>query len=988
MTSQLTNRAGNPQGQLGAMDPRDGMTAVVEQARGNVQNGRAGTSMLYSVLVALLLTLAWFAVRPGAIQALPGSSLALAGRTNDWGQDSAGLPIRPAGTPSRWALDGSGALHLAGTPQAPSTLSAQEVITSQPSTCMAIDGDGRTVKTASSKMLFVWEGTPSTASLVLTSCGVKPEQHHTVYINGQPAVQVEDDPFSSACVCIEEGQTGQGGHTLIYPLDDPTLVVKGWNYISITNDQDVWDDWVAYDARLVLAGPVTQTMMGTFAFVSSYDGSDRHARYQLPIGYDPAVSVPLLVSIAGTKEDQKWEDLYRFASQANERGWLLLSPNLRNLFGEVRGRTASLENQHDIIDAINYMKAHFAVDPYRIYMSGFSTGGGIAATVAAKYPNVFAAVVDWAGPTDLGEWEQQLSSLISLDFGCPPQGPGQCPIEWQRRSARSMTENLKHVPLAIVHGRADTAVPFEQSEKLYLKMAEYYDPAAHNKESVWHDGGHADQLPSFDGLSWMAGFTLNPNPTDIMIRADEDKDYYWVSTHQRAWLGKFREGWSAVLASYDPGTRVISATVQDQRLYENGFLPLDVSFDLSAMGLDPYAGYTVEDYNITTGDYVLRRGVLPADGKLTVSVERDEAGGVHHQYLLYPFEAPALVEVSLQQHVSPDAGYTGAKDTHIYQYDPTQNYAGDDRLVINYGRSFRGLLTFDLDTIPPQADLKEAHLRLYLNAVSGSGSIAVSLHKLLVDWVDNQATWNEAADGLPWGTAGAQGMGSDYDPVPIDERSVYQNTFGTFNLKSVVTEWLTGVSPNEGVLILGPELGSGSTRYRFDSSESGDPNRRPALEIRYMMPSSSPTPTPGGCTLAGSVMLQGRPPAPHPSWSVPLTVTIGTASYSVTTDQRGSFGISGLTPGTYDIGVKNRHTLRNLRAGVTLTVGTNTVSFGTLLEGDANNDNYVNISDFSLLRLGFAPGYDERVDFNEDGMVNISDFSLLAVNFGRQGSSE
>jgi poly(3-hydroxybutyrate) depolymerase len=964
------------------------MGVVLKDLGVKIQSGKVGTSMLYSALVALLLSLAWFAVRPGAIQALPVSSSAPIGRTNDWGQESAGLQGGLAGTPFRWSLDSSEAVPVADVLGLPSALSAQAVITSQPSTCMAIDGDGHTLKTASSKMLFVWEGTPSAASLVLTSCGVKPDKHHTVYINGQPVVQVEDDPFSSACVCVEEGQTGQGGHTLTYPLDDPTLVVRGWNHISITNDQDVWDDWVAYNAKLVLTGSVTQSLMSTFGFESSYDGSERHARYQLPIGYDPAVSVPLLVSIAGTKEDQKWEDLYRFAAQANERGWLLLSPNLRNLFGEVRGRTASLENQHDIIDAINYMKAHFAVDADRIYMSGFSTGGGIAATVAAKYPHVFAAVVDWAGPTDLGEWEQQLSSLMSLDFGCPPQGPGQCPLEWQRRSARSMTENLKHVPLAIVHGRADAAVPFEQSEKLYLKMAEYYDPAAHNKMAIWHDGGHADQLPSFDGLAWMAGFTLNPNPTDIMIRADEDKDYYWVSVHQRAWIGKFREGWSAVLANYDPGTRVISATVQDQRLYENGFLPLDVSFDLSAIGLDLYAGYTVEDYDITTGDYVLRRGVLPADGELTVSLERDELGGVYHQYLIYPFEAPALMEVILQQHVSPDAGYDGAKDTHIYQYNPTQNYAGDDKLVINYGRSFRGLLKFELDTIPPQAEIKEAHLRLYLNSVSDSGSIAVSLHRLLAHWVDGQSTWNVAVDGQPWGTAGAQGAGIDYDPAPIDEKTVYQNAFVTFNLKSAVREWLAGATPNEGVLILGPELGSGSTRYRFDSSEAGDPDRRPALEIRYMVPSSSPTPTPGGCTLAGSVVLQGRPPAPHPSWSVPLTVTISTASYSVTTDQRGNFTLSGLTPGTYDIGVKNRHTLRNLKSSVTLAVGTNAVSFGTLLEGDANDDNYVNISDFSLLRLGFAPGYDERVDFNEDGIVNISDFSLLAVNFGRQGSVE
>ncbi len=941
---------------------------------------------LCPLLLALFVILSWFAL---------GSTMAKADIVPVPGPHLAAYPYaRDADSPAR-------ARYLFDVIDRPSALSAQAVITSQPSTCMAIDGDGHAVKTADSKMIFIWEGTPSAAYLVLTSCGVKQDKHHTVYVNGQPVVQVEDDPYSSACACIAEGQTGQGGYTLTYPLSDLGLVVNGWNYISITNDHDLRDDWVAYDAKLVLQGQVTQTIIDTFDFTSSYDGSERHARYQLPIGYDPAVSVPLLVSIAGTKEDQKWEDLYRFTMQANERGWLLLSPNLRNLFGEVRGRTASLENQHDIIDAIDYMKTHFAVDTDRVYMSGFSTGGGIAATVAAKYPHVFAAVADWAGPTDLGEWEEQVLSLVALDFDCWPSGFAKpCPFEWQRRSARSMTENLKHVPMAIVHGRADSAVPFEQSEKFYQKMAEYYDPEAYNKLTVWHDGGHADQVPSFDGLDWMAGFALNANPSDIMIRADEDKDYYWVSVHQRAWIGKDRDGWSAVLASYDLSTRVISATIQDQRLYENGFLPLDVSFDLSAMGFDPQAGYTIEDHNITTGDYILRRDVLPVDGRLTVSPERDEVGGVHHQYLIYPFEAPELLGVTLQQHVSPAADYGGVRDTYIYQYGPSENHATHP-ITINYGRSLRGLLKFDLDAVPPEADIKKAYLTLYLNSVSGSGSIHVGLYRLLAHWVDNEATWNLASDGQPWEMAGAQSAGVDYAPVPIDEKTVYQNSFCTFNLKPVLEDWLTVEVPNEGVLILGPEIGSGSTRYRFDSSEAASGGRRPRLEIWYMLPTSTPTPTatptstatptptptatPVHCTIQGSVTLQGRPDVPHESWSVPLTVTVGDVSYSVTTDEWGSFALSDLTPGTYDIRVKNDHTLRNLRSGVTLLPGTNTVDFGTLLEGDANDDNYVNINDFSVLAAGFSPAYDARADFNEDGVVNINDFSLLAASFGMHG---
>ncbi len=849
---------------------------------------------------------------------------------------------------------------------------------------MSIDGGVGEVRVASSKMLFIWEGEPDSASLVLTSCGVKPNKHHSVYVNGHLAVQVDDDPYSTGCRCDEQGY-GIGGQTVAYSLGDSSIVINGWNYISITNDADVTDDWVAYGARLVLQGEVTQTLIGRFDFTSSHDGSSRFAKYQLPIGYDPGKPVPLLVSIAGTDEDRKWEDLYRFAADANERGWLVLSPNLRNLIDPWRGRTASLPNQHDIMDAINYMVSHFAVDSNRIYMSGFSTGGGVAATMAAKYPHVFAAVVDWAGPTDLGEWDSRLSSLISLDFGCPPQGPGQCPVEWQRRSARSMTENLKHVPMTIVHGRADTAVPFEQSEKFYQKMSEYYDPASFNKQAVWHDGGHADALPTFDGLEWMSSYVLNASPTDIMIRADEDKDYYWISIVQKAWTGKFREGWSAVLASYDSGQQVISATVKDGRLYESGYLPLDVSFHLSDVGLDPGASYTIEDYNETTGDFVLRQGVIPVNGRLTVSLERDAAGGVHHQYQIYPFAAPELIQVSLQQHSQPDPEYAGVQDTYIYQYDPTRNFGSDYSLKLNFGRSLRSLLEFDLSTIPQQAVVKKAHVHLHLNALAGASSINVGAYQLLTSWADLEANWNDAYHTQAWTAPGA-----DYVPTPVDEKLLYPGTVATFNVRSLVSRWLSGDTANEGLMLMGPLVGSGNTHYSLASSNSPEAIRRPRLEVWYMLPEPTPTPTatPVACALVGTVTLQGRPAAPGPRWITALRVKIGDIVHSVVTDDSGRFAIDGLQPGVFDISVKNDRSLSRLIGGVTLSSGTTELDFGLLLEGDANNDDLVNISDFSVLATGFYPAHDERADFNRDGLVNINDFSLLAVNFGTRGERE
>ncbi|MBC7224349.1 MAG: hypothetical protein H5T59_08785 [Anaerolineae bacterium] len=148
----------------------------------------------------------------------------------------------------------------------------------------------------------------------------------------------------------------------------------------------------------------------------------------------------------------------------------------------------------------------------------------------------------------------------------------------------------------------------------------------------------------------------------------------------------------------------------------------------------------------------------------------------------------------------------------------------------------------------------------------------------------------------------------------------------------------------------------------------------------------------------GSVTLQGRPAPPHPSWAVPVTMNLyepGTnnleASYPANTDQSGNFKVCDLITGTHDITLKNPHTLRNRLQNVTLNpLITYTLSFGTLLEGDANDNNRVEIFDFSILATAYRsvpgdPNWDPRADFNENDRIEIFDFSLLATNYGREG---
>jgi hypothetical protein len=110
---------------------------------------------------------------------------------------------------------------------------------------------------------------------------------------------------------------------------------------------------------------------------------------------------------------------------------------------------------------------------------------------------------------------------------------------------------------------------------------------------------------------------------------------------------------------------------------------------------------------------------------------------------------------------------------------------------------------------------------------------------------------------------------------------------------------------------------------------------------------------------------------------------------SPTTDDTGVFVCTGFAPGSYVACVKHNHALQTC-ASATLIPGTNSIDFGTLLEGDADNNNCVQLVDFSKLVTSFAlcsgdPNFDPQTDFDDSGCVVLIDFSLLASNFGQCG---
>ncbi len=184
----------------------------------------------------------------------------------------------------------------------------------------------------------------------------------------------------------------------------------------------------------------------------------------------------------------------------------------------------------------------------------------------------------------------------------------------------------------------------------------------------------------------------------------------------------------------------------------------------------------------------------------------------------------------------------------------------------------------------------------------------------------------------------------------------------------------------------------GGIRLRYvEIAATATPTATSVLATATPLPTATPTRVALGEQgwLRGRVSLQGRPPAPHASYVIPLRVELWmngrrVAELGMMTDAWGAFTVDSLPLGLYGIRIKNLHTLSVARRDVQIVAGENSADFGVLPEGDATDDDTVDVLDFSVLRSAFARS-DGRADFNHDGVVDVVDFSLLRANFGQAG---
>jgi hypothetical protein len=227
------------------------------------------------------------------------------------------------------------------------------------------------------------------------------------------------------------------------------------------------------------------------------------------------------------------------------------------------------------------------------------------------------------------------------------------------------------------------------------------------------------------------------------------------------------------------------------------------------------------------------------------------------------------------------------RDNTLYE-DPTGQLSNGQGIYFFAGKTGgnllrRGLIAFDLTSIPPNATITDASLSMFLSMTAQGDPAAVSLSKVLQDWGEGasdagapggqgvqaaagDATWLHNFYNLGfWATPGG-----DFSPTISASTTVATvNTAYTWSGSGLIADvqaWVSNPTGNFGWVIRGNEIVTGSAQ-RFNSGENS--SNPPQLTVMYRVsaptPTATPTSTPGATPTPTGTATPVPTPTPTPS---------------------------------------------------------------------------------------------------------------------------
>jgi dipeptidyl aminopeptidase/acylaminoacyl peptidase len=193
--------------------------------------------------------------------------------------------------------------------------------------------------------------------------------------------------------------------------------------------------------------------------------------------------LPLILAIHGGPHGAYGNDFDFELQLFAAKGYAVLYTNPRGStgYGEsflwaTWGGGWGIKDYEDVMGGVDYVLAHYPIDPKRLGVTGYSYGGFMTDWIITQ-TNRFAAAVAGAG---ISNWVSDYGTADiprtkeSEFFGAPWQPKGY-ELLW-RQSPIHYAANVT-TPTLFVHGEADLRVPIEQGEQMYTALKKRKVPA-------------------------------------------------------------------------------------------------------------------------------------------------------------------------------------------------------------------------------------------------------------------------------------------------------------------------------------------------------------------------------------------------------------------------------------------------------------------------------------------------------------------------------
>jgi Bacterial Ig domain/Bacterial cadherin-like domain len=189
------------------------------------------------------------------------------------------------------------------------------------------------------------------------------------------------------------------------------------------------------------------------------------------------------------------------------------------------------------------------------------------------------------------------------------------------------------------------------------------------------------------------------------------------------------------------------------------------------------------------------------------------------------------------------------KDNFLDNRNPTRNNGINIIISVDgeTNRQGRGLLQFNLSTIPANASITNAALTMVRTGGKTNTAFNISLHRITNVWDEGTVSnangisnWTQRAAGpITWTAAGGDFNTTAETNTNVSNNGTYIWTGGTMN--SLIQNWVNGTNVNNGMLLKFTTEGTANENKDFASNNNGTAANRPLLTFDWSTPATCAT---------------------------------------------------------------------------------------------------------------------------------------------------